>query len=134
MLIVKTYLKEVKGKGIGLFSGQKIKKDEIVWQEDNLIDRTFSHEVIENLPQILRDFFEKYASFQADGTIYLCGDNARFFNHSYSPNCLSILDSDGIVIKNIAARGDIEENEELTIDYRMEDEPSKIDLGFKYME
>lgn len=48
----------------------------------------------------------------------LCGDNARFMNHSFEPNC----DDDGGEFTT-AAR-DIEAGEELTCDYRRFDAPS----------
>ncbi len=44
----------------------------------------------------------------------LCGDDARFFNHSDTPNCFDFPDERGGT--TVAAR-DIDPGEELTSDY-----------------
>ena len=46
-----------------------------------------------------------------DGTMYMCVDNARFINHSDTPNTKNVGD-------DCAVTRDIQEGEELTCDYR----------------
>lgn len=85
MLIVKTYLKESPGKGIGLFANQDIDKNQIVHIEENFFDKEYSSEYVEK--HNLFDFFRHYATFNMyKDSFYLCSDNGRFINHSSNPN------------------------------------------------
>jgi hypothetical protein len=54
---------------------------------------------------------EKYTYVDARGDHILCWDNARFFNHSCSANCLSVGYDFELAVRDIAA------GEELTDDY-----------------
>jgi len=38
MLVIDTYLKEIKGKGIGLIANEVIKKGQIVWKYHSVVD------------------------------------------------------------------------------------------------
>ncbi|HEX8637422.1 MAG TPA: SET domain-containing protein [Pyrinomonadaceae bacterium] len=63
---------------------------------------------------------KKYTYRDKHTNLYvLCGDDARFFNHSAAPNCLDICDGGENDITT-AAR-DINAGEELTCDYALFD-------------
>ena len=114
MLIKKSHLKNIDNKGIGLFAGENISKNDFIWIYNNIIDLIIEPN---NIPVELNDFVNTYAtkiknSEQHKGKWLLYCDNARFINHSNNPNTKSLGNFKG----NIAIK-DILENEEITIDY-----------------
>lgn len=112
MLLIKTYLKEVSGKGIGLFASEKIPKNKIWHKDETEFDKVYTRLFVE--ANGLKDFFDIYATYNSvEETYYLCSDNARFVNHSYKPN--TKYDK---VAGNCIALVDIEIDEEITCDYR----------------
>jgi SET domain-containing protein len=115
MLLVKTYLAESRIHGIGLFAAQRIPKGTVVWRLEPTLDLELTEAQLEALAPPARDQIEKYTYLDlVRGTYVLCGDDARFFNHSDAPNCHDFPDADGGT--TVAAR-DIAEGEELTSDY-----------------
>lgn len=115
MLLVKTYLAPSSIHGVGLFAGQNIPKGTVIWRLDRTIDLILTDREIAALAPPSREQIRKY-TYQDRflGEFVLCGDDARFFNHDDSPNCLDIPDEQGGT--TVAAR-DILEGEELTSDY-----------------
>lgn len=87
MLLVKTYLETstLENAGLGCFADEDIKAGQLIWKYDDHIDRKFTHEEYKQLSPIQRQFVDKYA-YMHNGTLYLCVDNGRFFNHSNYPN------------------------------------------------
>ncbi len=115
MLLVKTYLAESGIHGIGLFAAQRIRKGTVVWRLDPTLDLELTEAQIEALAPHARDQIRKYTYLDlVRGSYVLCGDDARFFNHSDEPNCHDFPAADGGT--TVAAR-DIDEGEELTSDY-----------------
>lgn len=115
MLLVKTHLKESRIHGIGLFASEPIRKGAIIWRPDAAIDVRLSAEQIERLAPPAREQIKKYTyRDHVMGCYVLCGDDARFMNHSDAPNCLDEPNADGGL--TLAAR-DIDAGEELTCDY-----------------
>ena len=122
MLLVPTTLKESAIHGIGLFAAEPIKKGTIIWRLDRPIDQFLDDVDLARISEAARQMMFKYSYL--DPVLkkrVLCGDDARFMNHSESPNCDDRMDGEGGV--TVAAR-DIAAGEELTCDYR------KIDLEF----
>lgn len=116
MMIIKTSLKEFKGKGIGLVSEEFIKKGQIVWKYNSRIDLIFNKK---DVPNKLKEFFHIYACDLGGNKLYLNIDNTRFINHSKNPNIKNM----GFKKKNIAVK-DIKIGEEITIDYEeLENKP-----------
>ena len=109
MLTVRTRLKEIRGKGICLIADQEIKKGQVVWTYNPLIDIKIKKK---DIPEEAREFLHKYAVDMGGDCLYLNVDNARFINHSKNPNTKSL----GGLKDNIALR-DIHKGEEITIDY-----------------
>ena len=119
MLLLKTKIKPSPIHGIGCFADEFIPKGTPIWKFVSGFDLEISEDEFEKLPSIGQDFFNRYSyGYEKDGAVYyqLCGDDARFFNHSTTPNVIDVKNADGEEIE-IAAR-DIQEGEELTCDYR----------------
>jgi SET domain-containing protein len=115
MLLVKTYLDRSAIHGIGLFAAERVTKGTVIWRRSPEIDLLLSAEQIAMLHPAAREQIEKYSYLDRRlGKLVLCGDDARFFNHSDAPNCHDYPDEGGGT--TVAAR-DIEPGEELTSDY-----------------
>lgn len=116
MLRVKSYLAHSGIHGIGLFAGEPIKKGTVIWGFDGPIDLRFKPEDVKPMSERMKAFLSRYAYCER-GTLVLCGDHARFMNHSPEANC----GNDPTRQFTLALR-DIAEGEELTDNYTtMED-------------
>ena len=113
MLYVKTYIGPSKIHGTGLFAAEPIVKGAVVWRLIPRWDRIFLTEQIEQLPEHARAHLLIYGYVEKDKMI-LCGDNAKFINHSASPtiHALPGWDNDDVAVRDIVV------GEELTGDYR----------------
>ena len=85
MLLVKTYIGKSKISGIGLFAAEPIRKGQAIWkwggndmfylylQVDKYVDPKRKKEIMH------------YA--YTDANCYkMCGDDAKYMNHSFTPN------------------------------------------------
>ncbi len=127
-ILIKTHLQQVLNKGIGLIASQSIEKGQVVYRDDLNFDRLITATDFETMHPELREFVNKYCSFnKEENSYYLCMDNSRFLNHSYTPN----LQWDETKKEYTASRI-IHQDEELTCDYTQIDYFSKNgDLGFE---
>ena len=114
MLKVKTRIGLSAIEGIGLFADEFIKKGTVIWTYDPMFDRTYTEDDVDSMTDIEWSYVKKY-SFKYAGEYCLCCDDARFFNHSESPNSTEVV-NDIPFGCTIAAR-DIYPHEELTTDY-----------------
>jgi SET domain-containing protein len=111
MLCVKTRLGQSKIEGVGLFAAEPIPKGTVVWRYDPRFDLSLDMRDIPADDTIAREWLMRYGYQQTEDPVYIvCGDNARFMNHSDEPNCDDVND------ETIALR-DIAEGEEITCDY-----------------
>jgi uncharacterized protein len=116
MIRVKTYISHSNIHGIGLFAGEPIPKGTVIWAFDEPIDQRFTPADVSKMPPMMKAFLSRYAYCER-GTLVLCGDHARFMNHSPTPSC----GNDASRRVTLALR-DIAKDEELTDDYAtMED-------------
>lgn len=118
MLQVKTKLSPSGIHGMGLFAVEFIPKDTVVWKYTEGLDRVFTEKQLEGMNELDRHFLETYC-FKYFGKYYLCVDDARFMNHSKTPNCTDIgVDevTDNDLGCTVAMR-DIKAGEEITCDY-----------------
>ncbi len=115
MMVVMTYLDQSKINGFGVFAKENIPAKALVWKYVPGFDLEVNPV---HLPRLAQEFLAHYASKFAPDAYLLCGDNARFMNHSENPNMSGAGD------ENYALR-DILAGEEITCDYR------EFDLGFK---
>ena len=104
--------------GVGVFTSEFIPAGTVLWDFTPGVDVRLDPAVVAAIPEPLGSMIRTYCFEEADGQLVLCGDNARFMNHSFTPNC----DDSGSVT---TAFRDIEPGEELTCDYRGFDEESR---------
>src|SRR3990172_6417462 len=86
MLLVKTVVKPSRIHGLGLFANQNIKKGEVIWIYNPLIDRRFDEKQLSRLPQHAKKFVIFYSYLNHKNQYVFPGDDARYVNHSDSPN------------------------------------------------
>jgi len=118
MLLVKTTIAPSPIHGMGLFADQFIPQGTRIWEFTPGFDLKLSSTFLENAPEPLHSWLHThtYCSRQSHQYI-LCSDDARFFNHSDTPNTESReVDGEDEVIT--VAKRDIQPGEELTDDYR----------------
>lgn len=113
MMLVPTYLalSKIPGAGTGCFSQDFIPRGTKIWEFNSLIDRIFSKEEVETFSPMEKEFVYKY-SYMFAGKLFLCVDNARFFNHSKTPNTWESKDSQATY-----SLVDIYPGEEIVSDY-----------------
>lgn len=110
MLRVPTRLQPSPIHGLGIFATEPIRAGTVVWDFDAPVDQRIPLKLIETMPAYAQRFLSIYGYREGD-EIVLCGDDARFMNHSKRANCTSLGGA------TVAAR-DIEAGEELTDDYQ----------------
>jgi uncharacterized protein len=112
MLLVKCSVRPSRVHGLGCFTEEPVQAGQVVWIFDSRIDvRVRSSELLD-FPPPMREFLLMYGYeelYQGERTIVLCGDHARYMNHSEEPN---LIDGE----TNVASR-DIRAGEELTCNY-----------------
>jgi SET domain-containing protein len=117
MLVVPTELRPSRIHGIGAFLLAPVKKGDLIWHFDSRVDRIYSHDDIENLPFLARQFVKTYGTYHKHDKLWMiCGDNARHFNHAEIPTTVSL--GSGGLADNVAAH-DMSSGTELTSDYRI---------------
>jgi hypothetical protein len=111
MLVIETYLKEIPGKGLGVFTFQHLPKGAVWHKDEDYFDRICTRTFVERIGMIA--FFGKYASYmKPSDSYYLCSDNGRFINHSQNSNTCYVRDqAHSITTRDIAA------HEEITCNY-----------------
>ena len=115
MMMVDTEIKPSPIHGTGVFLTQPVKKGDLIWRFDARIDRVYTPQEIEALPEHVQRYLYTYCTWHEQTGLYvLCGDNGRYFNHSDAPSTISNAISFG---EDRAAR-DLAAGEELTSDYR----------------
>ncbi len=130
MLYVKNIIQSslIPGAGLGLFTTEFISVNSLVWQWDDRIDRRILKNEINNFSNLIQEFLSTYA-YSDEKYLYLCSDNARFFNHSSNPNVVAHeIGNPSNLTVNFALR-DIQPGEELTIDYKEFDQDWEYGLN-----
>jgi hypothetical protein len=98
-----------------VFLSEPVRAGQLIWRFDSRIDRVFSHDELNDMPEILQDFLRTYSTLDSERRLWvLCGDNGRHFNHSDDPNTRSV----GIAFGDDIAAQDLPAGAELTSDYR----------------
>ena len=129
MLLVPTRLGMSPIEGIGLFATGFIAKGTKTWRFMSGYDQLFSPEQVAALPEPARSELRRYIYLDARSANYVfCLDNARFMNHTATPNTEGVYPADQPYGYDIATR-DIQAGEELTCDYREFDGEHAKKLG-----
>jgi len=116
MLLVPTRLAPSAIHGFGVFAAAPIAKGTPVWRFAPGLDMEFDAGIVATLPAHVQTFFAHYGYLDRNvGRIILCFDDARFVNHSATPNVATDYAQDAYGV-DVALR-DIAAGEELTMDY-----------------
>jgi uncharacterized protein len=116
MLLVPTRLAQSAIHGFGVFAITAIPKGTPVWRFTPGLDMEFSPDIVPTLPPHVQQFFAHYGYRDRNvKRIVLCFDDARFVNHSETPNIATDYAQDAHGL-DVALR-DIAAGEELTMDY-----------------
>jgi hypothetical protein len=116
MLMVATELRQSEIHGTGVFLLEPVRKGDLVWRFDSRIDRIYSEKEMAGLPERTQQFLRTYSTWHEATRLWiLCGDNGRHFNHSDTPNTLSLGAGFG---DDVAAR-DLPAGIELTTNYAL---------------
>mgnify|MGYP001571697633 CR=1 FL=1 len=122
MLTVKASAKPSDINGIGLFAEEKILKGTITWKFNPKFDLVFDVEEVEKMAEAQRAMFEKtgFISKKTGKYIYSI-DDSRFCNHSSKGNNIDFFYSEDEPEGYGITNRDIEEGEELLVNYRQFD-------------
>jgi len=116
MLLVPTRLAQSPIHGIGVFALAPIAQGTPVWRFARGLDMEFGPEIVGTLPAHVQTFFSHYGYLDRNmRRIILCFDDARFVNHSDTPNVATDYAQHPYGL-DVALR-DIAAGEELTMDY-----------------
>ena len=128
MLLIKTKIGLSKIHGIGLVANQFIPKGKTVWKFTLGFDIKLSKQKLEKLPMPIKKQILNYTYLdQKTGKYILCGDDARFFNHSISPNTTHAYGKDKYG-QTVAVK-DIKKGEEIFVNYNyVPTSKAKLDL------
>ena len=119
MFLISTKVAASEIHGSGCFTEHKIKAGTVVWRFHPKVDVGFSGAQVLAMPPAFQAFLARYASKEFGEDRYtLCTDDARFLNHSNTPNLMHKADT-------IVAKRDIAAGEELTLNYRFVDDPNE---------
>ena len=116
MMMVETELRQSDIHGTGVFLVHPVRKGDLIWRFDSRIDRVYSEDDLASLPESTQRFLRTYSTWHEATRLWiLCGDNGRHFNHSDTPNTLSLGAGFG---DDVAAR-DLTAGVELTTNYAL---------------
>src|SRR5438105_13825753 len=127
MLLVPTRLAPSIIHGLGVFAFAPVAKGTPVWRFAKGFDMEFDPDIRDGLPEHVRTFFSQYGYLDRHvNRIILCFDDARFVNHSDTPNVGTDYHQDSYGL-DVALR-DIAAGEEITMNY--EDFEERAGRGF----
>lgn len=120
MLLVKTKIGPSPIHGIGIFADELISAGTRIWEYRHGVDSRFDSAFLASLPRVAQSQMLNYSYRNPRTGLYvLCGDDARFFNHSTTPNTddvgfdVGVVEGEGITL---AAR-DILPGDEIVSNY-----------------
>jgi SET domain-containing protein len=108
MLTIKTLVKTSPIAWLWVFADENILKGSIIWEYNPNLDKKLTKTQFKKLSSKI----QSYVYYAQDEWGYiLCGDNAKFTNHSTNPNTQKLNETQTIATKDILI------NEEITEDY-----------------
>jgi SET domain-containing protein len=119
MLRVPTYVAPSPIAGLGLFAATPLPAGCVIWEYSEGVDWRIGPTELSLFPEPYQSRLRHYLYQEDTGTFVLCGDNAKFMNHSENPNC---DDPEG---DHTVTNRAIQAGEELTCDYRSFDLESR---------
>ena len=122
MFLISTFVGPSSLEGVGVFAAEDVPAGTRIWQFTEGVDVRMPTELMEAIPEPLQTRIRKYCYLEEDsGQYVLCGDNAKFMNHSFEPNCDDSSGEYTVTLRDIRA------GDELTCDYRTFDVESRQD-------
>lgn len=126
MLYIKTKIGPSNIEGTGLFADEYIPKDTVLWKFTPGFDLKFSADEIKKLPEIIQRYMDRYTWLsKKSGKYCFPSDDAKYFNHSNTPNSLTTYydDEEEVVTKAII---DIHLGDEITENYATYEENFRL--------
>jgi hypothetical protein len=113
MFIINTYIAKSAIEGVGVFTAEPLKKGQRISKFEPDFDRLIPRDDYENAPPYLKALLDRYAFPHPEKPEFIVYevDNARFMNHSETPNTEFSDFAAGSALRDIAA------GEELTCNY-----------------
>jgi len=119
MLTVKASARPSKIQGIGLFADEKILKGTITWRFNSRFDILFDPEEVKKMSQQHQELIDRYAYLSITTGKYVYSiDDSRFTNHSSVNDNIDVMIVPGEPETVGVANRDIEEGEEMLVNYR----------------
>lgn len=114
MLTVPCYLAPSKIEGLGVFCHTDIRKGQVIWQHDPMMDVRLPKSKVAELPEHVQVFVDRYAydDMRDPTMVVLESDEGRFMNHADAPNADFGNKDFGTALVDIPA------GTEITCDYR----------------
>jgi hypothetical protein len=110
---------------VGLFAATDLPANFVIWEYVDGVDWRLTPTELSRFPEPFQSKLRHYLYQEDSGLYVLCGDNAKYMNHSDDPNC---DDTGGeFTVSNRA----IAVGEELTCDYRLFDLEAKT-FGLRF--
>lgn len=118
MLLVQTTLGLSPIEGMGVFAAEFIPKGKPTWRFMHGLDQILSMDLVMTMQEPIRSGLQRYSYLDRKTGLYIyCLDNARFVNHSDTPNTEGQYPTNDPFGQDVATR-DIQIGEELTCNYR----------------
>ena len=127
MFVVRTVLLKSLIHGIGVFTLEPIKKGQLIWEFNPVLDIRIPETELDSYPEAAREYIRIHSYVEivdSRRVMTLCTDNSQYVNHSLDPNMIESEDG----LSDIAAR-DIAAGEELTCNYYAFDLAADEKLG-----
>ena len=125
MLRVPTYVAPSPIAGVGLFAATDLPANFIIWEYTEGVDWNIPPSELMLFPEPFQSKLRHYLYQEDSGAYVLCGDNAKYMNHSDGPNCDDTGGEHTVTTRAVKA------GEELTCDYRLFDlEAKNFGLAF----
>ncbi|MDH3205761.1 MAG: SET domain-containing protein [Gemmatimonadota bacterium] len=112
MLRVPTYVAPSPIAGVGLFAATRLSAGSVIWEYTEGVDWRIDPADLERFPEPYQSRMRHYVYQEESGVYVLCGDNAKYMNHSDDPNCDDPEGAYTVTNRAICV------GEELTCDYR----------------
>lgn len=119
MLRVPTYVAPSSIAGVGLFAATDLPANSVIWEYSEGVDWKITPSELILFPEPFQSRLRHYLYQEDSGVYVLCGDNAKYMNHSEQPNCDDTGGEYTVTTRAIKA------GEELTCDYRLFDLESR---------
>ena len=128
MLLVRTLVKPSAISGLGLFADQAIPSGSVIWEFKSGEDRELTEQQLQEMEALEQRQIRHHTYRCINSGLYiLCGDDARYMNHSDTPNTRD--ETNGAFQGQTVASRDINPGEEITTNYFDYDTEADLKLG-----